>query len=91
MTGLRRTFGAALAAAAVALGGCDDVTVVVLEPSRVEIAPAPVTLDFTESTTLTARVLDDEGRALEGYSVQLGRRQPVGGHAVGRRRGAGDE
>lgn len=69
MTRLRRTFGALLAASAVALGGCDDVTVVVLEPSRVEIAPAPLTLDFTESATLTARVLDGEGRELDGYAV----------------------
>lgn len=69
MMRLRRVIGAAGAVAAMAMGACDDVTVVVLEPTDVEIAPAPLTLDFTESASLTARVYDRDGTELEGYTV----------------------
>lgn len=69
MNRFHRGAAALVAAASLGLGGCDDVTVVVLEPSRVEISPAPLTLDFTETSTLSARVLDADGQVLQGYSV----------------------
>lgn len=69
MSRMRRSLGAVGAIVALASGGCDDVTVVVLEPNRVEITPAPLTLDFTESAALTARVFDRDGQELGGYEV----------------------
>lgn len=65
----RRGLYAATALGALLAASCDQVTVVVLEPHRVEIAPDQVQLDLAQVSSLGARVFDADGVELFGYDL----------------------
>ena len=69
MNAPRRGLLAATALGALLTASCDQVTVVVLEPNRVEIAPGQVQLDLAQVSSLGARVFDVDGVELFGYDV----------------------
>jgi hypothetical protein len=71
MSGRGLRLGAVAAAAAIlALGGCEDVTVSPAEVASVEISPNPVTLAEGESATVVATTRESGGKTLEGRTIR---------------------